>query len=406
MREELARAGRSDLVETAELLVSEVVTNALLHAGTPVDLGAWVSEAGLRVEIGDGGTSMPTLRHHATTAGTGRGLRLLHQMVERWGVRSHADGKTVWFELTSADRDEGDDRAAPLGPDHEGRLKLLDDTTVWVELRNVPLLLHVAWHQHAEALLREYLLYCLDDEDGDRQLQAHAAASDAIALLFEHLPDPGIGDDAEELMATATEPGVSQARLLLPVPAASLPHFRILDETLTAALHLADEGQLLTAPTQPEVRAFRHWLCREVIEQPGGAAPTSWDERMAADELPERPAVDWDTAAVERAEVGLIAADDTDRIIAVSAPVLALLGYTHSSELVGRRLVVVIPPRYRQAHLAGFTMHLANGRAPLLGRPVRVPALCRDGDEVEVELTVTSHSLRGGRHVFVAEFTG
>lgn len=406
MRDELDRSGRGDLVATAELLVSEVVTNALLHAGTPVDVGAWVSDAGLRVEIGDGGASLPTLRHHATTAGTGRGLRLLHEMVERWGVQSHADGKTVWFELESADRDEALDQTGPRSPGHEGGLTTPDDTTVWVELHNVPLLLHVAWHQHAEALLREYLLFRLGDEDGDRELQAHAAASDAIALLFEHLPDPGLGDDADELMATATEPGVSQSRLLLPVPAVSLAHFRILDETLTGAVRLADEGQLLTAPTQPELRAFRHWVCREVAAQPAGAAPTPWDDRMAADELLAQPAVDWDTTAVETAPVGLIAADDTDRIIAVSAPALALLGYAEPGELIGQRLVVVIPARYRQAHLAGFTMHLANGRAPLLGRPVRVPTLRRDGTELEVELTVTSQALPGGRHVFVAEFTG
>ena len=62
----------------------------------------------------------------------------------------------------------------------------------------------------------------------------------------------------------------------------------------------------------------------------------------------------------------------------------------------------IIPPRYRQAHVAGFTLHLANGRAPLLERPVIVPALCRDGSETVVELTVEAVTLPGGRAVFVA----
>ena len=97
-----------------------------------------------------------------------------------------------------------------------------------------------------------------------------------------------------------------------------------------------------------------------------------------------------------------VAADDTNRIIAVSAPALALLGYDLADELVGHRLVEIIPARYRQAHLAGFTLYLSNGRAPLLDRPVRVPVLHRDGSESELELTISSQLLEGGRHVFVA----
>ena len=98
----------------------------------------------------------------------------------------------------------------------------------------------------------------------------------------------------------------------------------------------------------------------------------------------------------------LIAADDTDRIIAISRPALTMLGYDAASQLVGQRLVAIIPPRLRQAHLAGFTLFFSTGRAPLLGRPVSVPALRCDGSEMLVELTVRSESLPGGRHVFVA----
>ena len=53
MRGLLRETGRDDLVETAVLLVSEVVTNALLHAGTDIELAAALSEDGLRVEVGD-----------------------------------------------------------------------------------------------------------------------------------------------------------------------------------------------------------------------------------------------------------------------------------------------------------------------------------------------------------------
>ncbi len=63
----------------------------------------------------------------------------------------------------------------------------------------------------------------------------------------------------------------------------------------------------------------------------------------------------------------------------------------------------IIPRRYRQAHLAGFTLHLATGRSPLLGQPVTVPVLRRDGGETPVELTVEVCHLPGGHRIFLGE---
>jgi PAS domain S-box-containing protein len=116
-------------------------------------------------------------------------------------------------------------------------------------------------------------------------------------------------------------------------------------------------------------------------------------------------APDWDSRAVSTADVALLAAADTNRIVAASPAAARLLGYPSDAELVGRRLVEIIPTRFRQAHLAGFTLHLFAGRSPLLGNRVRVPALRRDGSEVAVELLVQAVSLRGGRHVFLAEMS-
>src|SRR3954470_16853174 len=99
----LEGAGRDDLVEPAVLLVSELVTNALLHAGTDIDLVAEVDGGGLRVEVGDGSPHLPSRRRYAATAGTGRGLMMLESMVDDWGVTRHRRGKTVWFRLSHDD---------------------------------------------------------------------------------------------------------------------------------------------------------------------------------------------------------------------------------------------------------------------------------------------------------------
>ena len=396
VRAELVATGREDLIDAAELLVSEVVTNALVHAGTPIEVTALVTGTGLRVEVGDGSAHLPSPRHHAAMAGTGRGLRLLQQMVDSWGAYPFADGKVVWFELVTGDQESELVHAGAHGAEQASA-----SGTIPVELLNVPLLLHVAWHQHAEALLREYLLVNLGD-DPLEDLQAHAASSEAIALLLQYLPDAAVGDDIDQLMAFATEPRVSSAREVLPVPTESRPHFRVLDETLDAALRLADTGALLTPPTQPEIRSFRRWICGEVERQSSGAAPIAWGQLEEAEPPLERGALDWTTSQVSTATRATIAADDLNRIIAISPSALELLGYDDPAELVGRRLVAIIPPRFRQAHLAGFTLFFSTGRAPLLGSPVNVPALRRDDTEVTVELTVRSESLPGGRHVFVA----
>ena len=109
-----------------------------------------------------------------------------------------------------------------------------------------------------------------------------------------------------------------------------------------------------------------------------------------------------DAEPVRQGELAMVAADDEDRIVAVSLGLLQMLGYDDPGELVGRRLVELIPPRYRQAHLAGFTMHFLTGRAPLVGRTVVVPALHRSGAEVQVELTIEKVHAEDGRSVFVA----
>jgi PAS domain S-box-containing protein len=400
VREALTLARRDDLIDAAQLLVSEIVTNALVHAGTPIDFRASVGNAGLRVEVTDGSTQAPTPRRYGAMAGTGRGLRLLEQLVDRWGTLTHEHGKTVWFELSSGDRlEEVTRRVAADAVDREVASR---DDTVDVELLGAPLLLHAAWQQHAEELLREYLLASLDSDDATDVLEMHAASSGAMSLLHDHVPAPDLGEDPEALMALAVEPDVSAERLWLPVPRRSVPQFRVLDESLESALALAESGAFLTPPIQPELRGLRRWLCGEVLRQARGDPPTPWSNDADAPP-PMLPAITWDDDVVNASSQALLAADDTDQIVAVSRLACDLLGYPDAAQLVGRRLIAIIPPRYHQAHLAGFTLHLLNGRSPLLDRPVGVPVLRRDGTEIAVELTVVAHGMPGGRRLFLAE---
>ena len=90
-----------DHVRCADLLlcVSEIVTNAVLHARSDVHLVVRRLDGVLRVEVADGDPTLPTPQDPPPSVPTGRGLRLLAALSERWGVDGRTDGKTVWFEV-------------------------------------------------------------------------------------------------------------------------------------------------------------------------------------------------------------------------------------------------------------------------------------------------------------------
>ena len=100
LRELLQGWGRPGRSETAELLTSELVTNALVHTDDDALLTATVSPDGLRVEVRDSVPRRPRPYAPNTDDGThGRGLVLVQSLADAWGVRAHGVGKAVWFEL-------------------------------------------------------------------------------------------------------------------------------------------------------------------------------------------------------------------------------------------------------------------------------------------------------------------
>ncbi|GAA3197784.1 ATP-binding protein [Dactylosporangium siamense] len=97
----VGRRSRGHLHDDTELLLCELVTNAVVHAGgvTAVRLG--LDEETLRVTVCDHVTAPPVTRHAAPDADHGRGLALVEALATRWGVdrAQPATGKCVWLEL-------------------------------------------------------------------------------------------------------------------------------------------------------------------------------------------------------------------------------------------------------------------------------------------------------------------
>ena len=401
LRDAMERSGADHLTDSATLLMSETVTNAFVHVGTQVLVRVWSTEQGVRVEVEDGGAHLPARRHYAGTAGTGRGLQLMDELADRWGTEARSTGKTVWFELgphTGPVPDGAEvDEARPDGFGEPVE-------TVQVTLRHVPLLMHVAWQEHAASLLREHLLHVLDDDDGI--LDRHAQASEAMSLLSSQIPAPELSAEADALMAEAIEPLVSADEVVLRLPVTSIGHFQTLDALLRDAIAEARAGRFLGPPTQPEIEEMRQWLCSEVARQTGeDATATPWSARTdiratMADQV-ALTATYADLAAVDEP---LLATDEASIIVAASDSALALLGYRHAHELLGRRVIVVVPGRFHQAHIAGTTLHVTNGRDNLLGVPINVPMVRADGTEVPVLIEVRSERLDDEHPVFVARF--
>ncbi len=97
-RRSLARWGMEDLTDSVELLVSEVVTNAVRYATKPVTLRLLRTDV-LRCEVGDDVPQLPRLRQARATDEGGRGLYLVNRLARRWGATRLSTGKVVWFEL-------------------------------------------------------------------------------------------------------------------------------------------------------------------------------------------------------------------------------------------------------------------------------------------------------------------
>ncbi|MDP9444570.1 MAG: PAS domain S-box protein [Actinomycetota bacterium] len=405
VRQTLAEARSEEFVDDAQLLASELVTNAVIHAGTDIDLRVTADDSGVVVEVTDGDPRLPSARNYGSTATIGRGLLLLQLTAQEWGVQPRERGKTVWFGLGSIEPSpptSGSGRPAGM-PAAGCAPRAGAAPAVAVTLLEVPLLLHAVWQQHADALLREHLLAALEDpqRDGPDPVATHAAAARAATLLEDGIPPPALGAE----LGSPMEPSAQTApQVRLSVPLAMVDDFRLLDATLDSAIELAEEGLLLLPATQPEIRELRAWLCREVLRQASGSAPEPWRE-PPDDVGPVRGPVRWDSAVVSTSSDAMVAADDTDRILAASPAALRLLGYDEPGQLVGRRIVAVIPRRLRQQHIAGFTLHLLTGRSRLLGATAVVPALRHDGTEVPVRLTLKAQAVAHGRTVFLATLT-
>lgn len=421
----LAALDLSQFLDVAELAASELVTNAVLHARTDIELRLAPAGDGVRVEVRDGSPLLPAVREYGGYATTGRGLGLVASLVAELGVTPvEPAGKDVWFTVTASSLAGGETDAGAAawagdwGLDWEELIEAASSAPAAARLEGVPVALWMAAAQHHDAVLRELVLYRAEHpaspdlrarlEVADTAATELAAAIDRALARAEHAGAPVVALPPGHPAPLPLVPATVTAEV--PLTPGLNERLAALQDTLDEAERLAAQGALLVRPALPEIVAVRDWCCEQVIAQANGIAPTSWagdGEGLFLRSTRARTAVPlptWDETPVRDSDRCVVAADDHNRLVAVSAPAARLLGWD-VDDLTGRRVVTLIPERHREAHIAGFTRHLATGESRLLGVRLELPVLRADGQEIVCGFFLERAPAAGGRTVYLVWLT-
>ncbi len=112
---QLRAIDRDDLIESAELGVSELVTNAIIHARTPILVTLVVTSGHVRIEVQDGSATRPKPDRNPPgdvqrePSSRGRGITIVESLASEWGIRiDDVPGKTVWFAPSPAISPQGE----------------------------------------------------------------------------------------------------------------------------------------------------------------------------------------------------------------------------------------------------------------------------------------------------------
>lgn len=385
---------RLEWCSSAELAVTELVTNAVLHAHTEVVLRVRGDAEVLHVEVEDFNARQPVPSPHRPDSSTGRGMALVALLTHAHGVIPTDGGKIVWFTITDApiaERELGTDDLLADWAD----LDMLADAppqaphVAKAVLRAFPSTLWLAAVAQHDALLRELALYRAGVGRGVEDLAAADRARTSITdALHQALRDARAAGRVRSPLPPGHPAPLDEVPpvldLTVPRHTAAPEDFVVLQDVLDEAQRLAAAGQLLIAPALPEIVAVRNWAAEQMIAAGVGLDPRPWpgtDDAYLACALDAAPdTADYAPDAVLSGEDMVVLVDGHNRIVGISPRLAEDLGW-FVDDLVGRRVVAIVPPAYRDAHIAGFTRHLATGEAHALGVELQLPVLTAEGSE-------------------------
>lgn len=382
----------------AELILTELVTNATLHGTPPVTVGVEVRDDRVRLEVADCSPGAPVRPLHGPDAMTGRGLLLVESFSDSWGVDRSAGGKKVWAEV------------GPVAPDTDGvgasaahHVKTAVDEVLdalpdddfpaeqrfTVELGDVPTDLLVSAKAHVDNVIREFVLVSRGAASGQTAAVSQHLA-EVINTVSTQFAEARRAIKRQAIAAVSAGRKRTELVLTLPVSAskAGCDYLDALDEVDA----YARAARLLTLETPPQHRAFRHWYVNSLIEQL---------EAAERGETPP-PAVPFEQFLLDEYDVVARAHRATDRAARLQQVTASLAGATSMQEVAavvvsqgvealgaaGGALLVPVGDKHGLAVMAGIhytdalLRHLREG-----GIDARMPSAeaMRSGEPVWLE---------------------
>jgi anti-sigma regulatory factor (Ser/Thr protein kinase) len=308
--DELQRLGREDLADAAELGISELVTNAMLHADSPITVRLGGTPQHPRVEVHDNSRQAPVVNTHMAEDDkllrtVGRGLGIVALYSTSWGADLSPDGKIVWFEPAAQPRlpdidldfpaDQTDDAGAGADPIAESMNgDVYDLTEVVDEL--------LAKRPDPEQLFTVVLLGMPARVFGSYRVWYAEIRRELRLLSFVHggeypaaaeLAEITLQAEQERRQATgiraldvAIAADVDRIDLEYVVPSSAADTMSRLADLLDRVDEFCREHDLLTMAAAPQIVELRRWYLGEFARQATGLEPRPWPGSYDVESLP------------------------------------------------------------------------------------------------------------------------
>jgi anti-sigma regulatory factor (Ser/Thr protein kinase) len=300
VRDGLADWGRTDVLDDAALCVTEMAGNAALHSGSSfmnvvlrdlthavrvsvedagglVPVEAVVPQNGRRLTPADGGV-LPLEEQPMT----GRGLTIVSVLSEAWGIDETPHGRRIWAEITGDGVEHPvrlPQRAAAPGPADHGFAMPAD----WkvVRMLQCPAALGIRIDQQLDDLVRELqLIDTIDDDTRPRELGQLIAELVKRPAFARHL--------ARRTAQEAAAAGLEHVDIEMPCPRELSHVARQMFQASALADKLAEERQLLSLGSTPEMVSLRTWCVECIVGQlEDDAEPVPYAEWLVEHPLPE-----------------------------------------------------------------------------------------------------------------------
>jgi anti-sigma regulatory factor (Ser/Thr protein kinase) len=283
------RNAPADVVECAGLLTSELVTNAVLHAGTPLCVTLHVLPDRIRVDVADRNPSFPSLKDYGRDAATGRGLTLFNTLSSNWGVEAADGGKIVWFELLvdfpvdAHAVSSGSFHFDLTGIAHADLHEASAEPDVHLRLVGIPVSLLQKSSEEYEALFRELRL--MKEQSGDGR--GGPALPERLSFLVSEIGTRfnGLGPGMDEIWQEALDDQLAVFDWSVDLPPSAAVACEFYDAMLDEVDEFGLSAPLLTMPASPTSVAVRRWFLAELIRQLHGQEPVAWSNSRFHTEL-------------------------------------------------------------------------------------------------------------------------